>query len=223
MRDLYRWWGKRAFDLTLVIVGSPLWLPLLGLLAVLVRLILGAPVIFRQVRPGLGGKAFTIFKLRSMTQAQGGDGCPFPDDQRLGRFGRFLRSTSFDELPELLNVLRGEMSLVGPRPLLMRYLPLYSPQQARRHEVLPGITGWAQVNGRNALTWEKKFELDVWYVERLSLSLDLRILWRTVRKVVLREGILFAGKEQMPFFVGAVGDIQTGRGDRMGSDDNLGG
>ena len=174
----------------------------LALLGLMVRRKLGSPVLFRQVRPGLHGRPFMMVKVRTMTDERGADSELLPDAQRLTPFGRFLRATSLDELPELWNVLRGEMSLVGPRPLLMEYLPLYSPEQARRHEVRPGITGWAQVNGRNALSWEERFKLDVWYVDHRSLWLDLRILWLTVRKVIVREGISAHGEATMPRFTG---------------------
>lgn len=194
---------KRIFDLitsafALVIFAVPL-----GLLIWQVRRKLGSPVFFRQTRPGHGGQPFEMIKFRTMTDARGADGQLLPDGERLTPFGRFLRSSSLDELPELWNVFRGDMSLVGPRPLLMEYLPLYSTKQARRHEVRPGITGWAQVNGRNALGWEEKFELDVWYVDNQSLWLDLRILWLTVKKVVVREGISAAGEATMPRFNGS--------------------
>ncbi len=193
---------KRLFDLLLSIgLVLALALPLL-LLWALVRRKLGSPVLFRQVRPGLHGRPFMMVKFRTMTDERGADGELLPDARRLTSFGRFLRATSLDELPELWNVLRGEMSLVGPRPLLMEYLPLYSPEQARRHEVRPGITGWAQVNGRNALSWEERFKLDVWYVDHRSLWLDLRILWLTVRKVIVREGISAQGEATMPRFTG---------------------
>lgn len=157
---------------------------------------------FRQVRPGLDGDLFTMVKFRTMTDERSSDGALLPDAQRLTSFGRFLRSSSLDELPELWNVLRGEMSLVGPRPLLVEYLPLYSSEQARRHEVRPGITGWAQVNGRNAISWEDKFALDVWYVDNQSLWLDIKILWITLRKVIVRDGISAAGDATMPKFTG---------------------
>jgi lipopolysaccharide/colanic/teichoic acid biosynthesis glycosyltransferase len=193
---------KRLFDLLLSIgLLLALALPLL-LLWPLVRHKLGSPVLFRQVRPGLHGRPFMMVKFRTMTDERGADGELLPDAQRLTALGRLLRATSLDELPELWNVLRGEMSLVGPRPLLMEYLPLYSPEQARRHEVRPGITGWAQVNGRNALSWEERFKLDVWYVDHRSLWLDLRILWLTVRKVLVREGISAQGEATMPRFTG---------------------
>lgn len=193
---------KRLFDLLLSLVGLlVLALPLL-LLWILVHRKLGSPVLFRQVRPGLHGRPFMMVKFRTMTDERGADGQLLPDAQRLTAFGRFLRACSLDELPELWNVLCGEMSLVGPRPLLMEYLPLYSPEQARRHEVRPGITGWAQVNGRNAVSWDERFELDVWYVDHRSLWLDIRILWLTVRKVIVREGISAQGEATMPRFTG---------------------
>jgi lipopolysaccharide/colanic/teichoic acid biosynthesis glycosyltransferase len=193
---------KRLFDLSVSLgLLLVLALPLL-LLYVTVRRKLGSPVLFRQTRPGLHGQPFMMIKFRTMTDERGPDGELLPDARRLTSFGRFLRASSLDELPELWNVLRGEMSLVGPRPLLMEYLPLYSAEQARRHEVRPGITGWAQVNGRNALSWEDKFRLDVWYVDHRSLWLDLRILWLTVRKVLVREGISAQGEATMPRFKG---------------------
>jgi len=188
---------KRAFDLILVALTAPLWAPLLALIAVLVRIKLGRPILFRQVRPGLGGRPFRLFKFRTMTEARDDRGNYLPPEQRLTALGRRLRSTSLDELPELLNVLRGEMSLVGPRPLLMEYLSRYTPEQARRHEVKPGISGWAQVNGRNAITWEEKFRLDVWYVDHQSLWLDARILWMTALGVLCRRQI------DQPGYVGA--------------------
>ena len=193
---------KRIFDrflaaLTLLLLS----LPLLFLIWQ-VRRKLGSPVLFRQTRPGLYGKPFTMVKFRTMTDERGADGALLPDAQRLTPFGRFLRASSLDELPELWNVLKGEMSLVGPRPLLMEYLPLYTPEQARRHEVCPGITGWAQVNGRNAISWDEKFALDVWYVNHRSLWLDVKILWRTVRKVLVRDGISAPGDATMPKFEG---------------------
>ncbi|MCA3237635.1 MAG: sugar transferase [Curvibacter sp.] len=194
--------AKRLVDV--FVAGAALLvlaLPLL-LLWALVRRKLGSPVLFRQVRPGMHGRPFMMVKFRTMTDERGADGNLLPDARRLTSFGRFLRATSLDELPELWNVLCGEMSLVGPRPLLMEYLPLYSPEQARRHEVRPGITGWAQVNGRNALSWEERFKLDVWYVDHRSLWLDIRILWLTVRKVLLREGISAQGEATMPRFTG---------------------
>ena len=189
-------------DLVLSFLGLVILSPVLLLIGLLVRLRLGSPVLFRQVRPGLHGEPFFTYKFRTMTDERDADGKLFPDKQRLTRFGKFLRSTSLDELPELMNVLKGEMSLVGPRPLLMEYLPLYSPEQARRHMVRPGITGWAQVNGRNAIEWEDKFRLDVWYVENRSFRLDLKILWMTLIKVFRREGISRDGHATMPFFKG---------------------
>jgi len=198
----YRRRGKRALDLFLVLAALPLLSPLLGVVALLVRLRLGAPVLFRQQRPGLAGQPFTLFKFRTMTGARDACGNLLPDDRRLTPLGRFLRATSLDELPELFNVLRGEMSLVGPRPLLVQYLERYTPQQARRHQVRPGITGWAQVNGRNALTWEEKFALDVWYVDRQSLWLDLKIVALTICKIVKREGISQPGQATVQEFMG---------------------
>jgi lipopolysaccharide/colanic/teichoic acid biosynthesis glycosyltransferase len=193
---------KRFLDLLVsALCLMLLALPLLAL-AVLIRYQLGRPVLFCQMRPGLKGRPFNMIKFRTMTQELGPDGALLPDAQRFTPLGRFLRASSLDELPELWNVLRGEMSLVGPRPLLMEYLPLYSPEQARRHEVRPGITGWAQVNGRNAISWSDKFELDVWYIDHSSLWLDVRILWLTVRKVLVRDGISAAGEATMPKFEG---------------------
>lgn len=193
---------KRLFDFLLALLALLLLaLPLL-VVALLVRCKLGSPVLFRQVRPGLHGQPFEMVKFRTMTDARGADGALLPDAVRLTPFGRFLRASSLDELPELWNVLKGEMSLVGPRPLLMEYVPLYSAEQYRRHEVRPGVTGWAQVNGRNAISWEQKFKLDVWYVEHQSLALDIKILWLTVKKVLLRDGISAAGDATMPKFKG---------------------
>ena len=196
---------KRVFDFVLALCGViVLALPLVALIW-LVRRKLGSPVFFRQVRPGLHGKPFEMVKFRTMTSERGPDGQLLPDAVRLTPFGRFLRATSLDELPELWNVLKGNMSLVGPRPLLMEYLPLYTPEQARRHEVRPGITGWAQVNGRNAISWEDKFKFDVWYVDHCSLWLDIKILWLTVKKVLVRDGISAAGEATMPRFEGDKG------------------
>jgi len=177
--------------------------PVQAAAAVAIRREVGSPVLLRQQRPGLGGRPFSLLKVRTMRDAVDASGRVLPDSSRLTPLGRRLRAWSIDELPELWNVLRGDMSLVGPRPLLMEYLPRYTPEQARRHSVLPGLTGWAQVSGRNALSWEEKFELDVWYVDHVSLGLDLRILWRTVRAVVTRDGISAAGYETMPEFRGA--------------------
>lgn len=193
---------KRFFDLVLAALALlVLGLPLLVLIW-LVRRKLGRPAFFRQVRPGLYGKPFEMIKLRTMSDARSPGGQLLPDANRLTAFGRFLRASSLDELPELWNVLKGDMSLVGPRPLLMEYLPLYSPQQARRHAVRPGITGWAQVNGRNTLSWDDKFALDVWYVQNQSLWLDIKILWLTVKKVLVREGISATGEATMSKFEG---------------------
>ncbi|NIC41419.1 sugar transferase [Aquabacterium sp. A08] len=194
---------KRLFDVTWSSLAlALLFLPLLVLI-LLVRSKLGSPVFFRQVRPGFKGKPFEMVKFRTMTDERGTDGLLLPDADRLTPFGRWLRASSLDELPELWNVLKGDMSLVGPRPLLMEYLPLYSPKQVRRHEVRPGITGWAQVNGRNAISWEQKFALDVWYVDNHSLWLDIKILWLTVKKVLVRDGISAAGDATMPKFTGS--------------------
>ncbi len=194
--------SKRIFDLAAALTLLVLLSPLLLLLALLVWMFHGWPVFFRQERPGYRGRPFALYKFRSMTNARDAQGSLLPDEQRLTRFGRFLRSFSLDELPELFNVLRGEMSLVGPRPLLMRYLERYSPEQMRRHDVLPGITGWAQVNGRNALTWQEKFRLDVWYVDHWSFGLDLKILALTVWKVLKREGIDQTGRISAEEFMG---------------------
>jgi lipopolysaccharide/colanic/teichoic acid biosynthesis glycosyltransferase len=198
--NFYRRRGKRLLDVvgaaTALVVTSPVQVAA----ALAVRKSLGSPVLFRQQRPGLRGTPFTLLKFRTMREAYDSSGRALSDAERVTPLGRRLRATSVDELPELLNVLRGDMSLVGPRPLLMEYVARYTPEQARRHEVRPGISGWAQVNGRNALTWEEKFALDVWYVDHVSLGLDLRILWRTVRAVIGREGISAAGHETMPEF-----------------------
>ena len=194
---------RRFFDLSVTLLALLLLaLPLL-LLALLVRTKLGSPVFFRQTRPGLHGKPFEMVKFRTMTDARDAQGELLPDSERLPPFGRFLRSSSLDELPELCNVLKGEMSLVGPRPLLMEYLPLYTPQQYRRHEVRPGVTGWAQVNGRNAISWEEKFALDVWYVENPSFWLDLKILLLTLKKVLVKDGISASGEATMTKFTGS--------------------
>ena len=194
---------KRIFDFIAALIGLlVLALPLL-ILIIMIRRKLGSPVFFRQVRPGLGGVPFQMVKFRTMTDAKGPDGKLLPDAERLTTFGRLLRSTSLDELPELWNVLKGDMSLVGPRPLLMEYLPLYTPEQARRHEARPGVTGWAQVNGRNAISWEDKFILDVWYVDNQSLWLDIKILWLTIKKVLIRDGISASGEATMSKFTGS--------------------
>lgn len=193
---------KRIFDITLSVLALLVLWPFFGLLLVLVRLKLGAPALFRQQRPGLHGKPFTLVKFRTMTDKRDAQGDLLPDAERLTKFGKFLRASSLDELPELWNVLKGEMSLVGPRPLLMQYLPRYTPEQARRHEVRPGITGWAQVNGRNALSWEEKFALDVWYVDNHTLWLDLKIIMLTLLKIVKRDGINQPGQATMEEFFG---------------------
>lgn len=194
--------GKRALDLALTIVGGAILLPFLLLIALAVYLTMGRPVLFCQRRPGLRGEPFELYKFRTMREIKDEQGRLLPDSERLTRFGRFLRSLSMDELPELWNVLRGEMSLVGPRPLLMQYLERYTPEQARRHEVLPGITGWAQINGRNALTWEDKFRFDVWYVDNRTLWLDIKILFITLWKAIKREGISQQGHATAEEFMG---------------------
>ncbi|MDH1535201.1 sugar transferase [Pseudomonas chengduensis] len=193
---------KRLFDLVIASFALLLLFPVLLLVAWLVHRRLGSPVLFRQVRPGLHGKPFEMVKFRTMRDAVDTEGNALPDAERLTPFGRFLRSTSLDELPELWNVIKGDMSLVGPRPLLMEYLPLYSKEQARRHEVRPGITGWAQVNGRNAVSWPEKFALDIWYVDNRSLLLDIRILLLTIKKVFVREGISAEGQATASRFTG---------------------
>lgn len=193
---------KRFFDLLVSLLLLILLSPLLLILALLGWFTSGWPVIFAQARPGRGGRIFKLYKFRTMRDAFDAQGKPLPDAQRLTRLGRFMRAASLDELPELVNVLKGEMSLVGPRPLLVQYLERYSPEQARRHEVLPGITGWAQVNGRNALSWEDKFKLDVWYVDNWSLWLDIKILFMTIGKVFKRESINAPGDVTMPEFMG---------------------
>src|SRR5687767_4460071 len=194
--------GKRLLDLVLTIVTAPLWVPAAALVALVVRVRLGAPAFFVQTRPGLHGAPFRLVKVRTMSDARDEKGVLLPDEDRLPPLGRFLRSTSLDELPQLWNVLRGDMSLVGPRPLLTRYLPLYSERHRQRHAVRPGMTGLAQVSGRNAITWSEKLDLDVAYVEQCSPSLDVRILWRTLRSVARREGISAAGAATMPEFTG---------------------
>jgi sugar transferase EpsL len=193
---------KRLFDLLVTLVGMSVALPVMGGIALLLRIKEGRPLLFRQARPGLHGQIFTVYKFRTMRHALDAQGQLLPDSARLSRLGRILRASSLDELPELFNVLRGEMSLVGPRPLLVAYLDRYSPEQARRHNVLPGITGWAQINGRNTISWEDKFRLDVWYVDHWSLWLDVRILALTVWKVLKREGISQPGRATMDEFKG---------------------
>ena len=194
---------KRVFDLVIASIALVLLLPVLLVVALAVALSLGRPVLFRQERPGLHGRPFTLLKFRTMLEKRTADGVLLDDGDRLTPFGSWLRSTSLDELPELLNVIKGEMSLVGPRPLLMEYLPLYSPTQARRHDVRPGITGWAQVKGRNALSWDEKLALDVWYVDHQSLLLDLRLLASTFGAVLRQEGISAEGSATMPKFKGS--------------------
>ena len=193
---------KRLMDIFGAGFGIILLSPILIIVAIRIRSEMGSPVLFRQTRPGRHGKPFQMIKFRTMRDEIGTDGRPLPDADRLTKLGRFLRSSSIDELPELWNVLKGDMSLVGPRPLLMEYLPLYSPEQARRHEVRPGVTGWAQVNGRNAISWDEKFALDVWYVDNRSLRLDMKIIWLTIRKVIKRDGISAAGEATMSKFTG---------------------
>jgi len=194
---------KRLFDILASAIALVLLSPVMAYVAWQISKKLGSPVLFRQVRPGLNGKPFTMIKFRTMRDAVDKDGNPLPDSERMTPFGNFLRSTSLDELPELWNVLKGDMSLVGPRPLLMEYLPLYSKEQARRHEVRPGVTGWAQINGRNAISWEEKFKLDVWYVDNQSFWLDVKILFLTVKKVFVRDGISAEGEATMSKFTGS--------------------
>jgi lipopolysaccharide/colanic/teichoic acid biosynthesis glycosyltransferase len=194
--------SKRLFDCVIASLALLLCAPLMLVLALCVRLRLGKPVLFRQARPGFASRSFTLLKFRTMADGDGPDGQPLPDAARLGRFGRWLRSTSLDELPELLNVIKGDMSLVGPRPLLPEYLPLYTPEQLRRHDVRPGITGWAQVNGRNAISWEEKFRLDVWYVDNRSMLLDLKILGMTFGRIFAADDINQAGSATVRRFKG---------------------
>ncbi len=194
---------KQFIDLLVSLILLILLSPVMLVIALLVRIKLGKPVLFSQERPGLHGRLFRLYKFRTMRDLRGADGRLLPDEERLTKFGRFLRASSLDELPELFNVLKGEMSLVGPRPLLVAYLARYTPEQARRHEVLPGITGWAQVNGRNALSWEAKFKLDVWYVDNQSFWLDLKILFLTLWKALKREGISAPGSATAPEFMGS--------------------
>jgi len=201
---------KRLFDIVAALGASLLLLPVILIVAIAVRLALGSPILSRQTRPGGGGRPFRLLKFRTMLDAADADGKPLSDAERLTRFGRFLRSTSLDELPELWNILRGDMSLVGPRPLLMQYLDRYTPEQARRHDVRPGLTGWAQVNGRNALGWSEKFALDIWYVDNRSFWLDLKILFLTVRQVLGRSGISSEGEATMPEFMGDAADRTAG-------------
>ncbi len=200
---------KRVIDLAIAVPSVILLSPLLIFIGFLVRFKIGSPILFKQERPGLNGKPFIIYKFRTMTDARDCKGKLLQDAKRLTRLGRLLRSTSFDELPELFNVLRGDMSLVGPRPLLMQYLNRYTPEQMRRHEVKPGITGWAQVNGRNAISWEEKFKLDVWYVDNQSLALDIRIMLMTVKNVLRQDGITAAGEATMPEFIPKCTQIES--------------
>jgi len=191
---------KRIFDIMLTLIGALFLFPVFLLTTLMVKIKLGSPLFFKQVRPGLNGNLFNMYKLRSMTNECDKDGNLLIDEFRLTKFGKFLRSTSLDELPGLWSVLKGDMSLVGPRPLLVEYLPLYSEKQSRRHEVRPGITGWAQVNGRNTISWNEKFDLDVWYVDNRSAWLDIKILWLTVKKVISRDGVSPEGIDIMPRF-----------------------
>ncbi len=199
---------KRIFDIVVSGTALVVLLPMLVVVALLVRWHFGSPVFFAQVRPGMNARPFRMFKFRTMTDARNSDGQLLPDADRLSSFGRLLRSTSLDELPELWNVLKGDMSLVGPRPLLLEYLPLYSSEQAKRHDVRPGITGWAQVNGRNALSWDEKFALDVWYVDNRSFALDLRIMILTIGSVLRRSGVSAHGEATMPRFTGANTEVR---------------
>jgi len=199
---LYRLFGKRLFDIVCSFIGLVLLSPILLVTAVLVRVKLGAPVVFKQQRPGRGGQLFCLRKFRSMTDKRDAHGELLPDSERLTAFGKLLRSTSLDELPELWNILKGEMSVVGPRPLLVQYLPLYSAEQMRRHDVRPGLTGHAQINGRNAISWKEKFKLDLWYVDNLSFMLDLKIILSTFSKIFNRSGISSETSETMEVFTG---------------------
>ena len=194
---------KRIFDIFVVLISLLLLIPIYFLVILVVKIKLGSPIFFKQPRPGLEGKVFNIHKFRTMTNERDSNGVLLSDSKRLTQFGKFLRSTSLDELPSLWSVLKGDMSLVGPRPLLVEYLPLYSERQSRRHKVRPGITGWAQVNGRNAISWDEKFELDVWYVNNQSIWLDVKILWLTVKKVIVRDGVTAQGGVTMPIFRGS--------------------
>ncbi len=197
---MYKFFLKRAIEFILSLLGLVFLMPIYLVIIVMVRINLGSPIFFKQERPGLNDKVFNIYKFRTMTNEHDNYGNLLPDETRLTKFGKFLRSTSLDELPSLWSVLKGDMSLIGPRPLLVEYLPFFSEKQARRHEVRPGITGWAQVNGRNAISWEEKFELDVWYVDNLSITLDIKIIWLTIIKVLFRDGISPNNKDIMPRF-----------------------
>jgi lipopolysaccharide/colanic/teichoic acid biosynthesis glycosyltransferase len=199
---------KRLLDIVFSVAGLVLLSPLLILLTAATRFKLGSPVLFRQQRPGLGGKGFVTYKFRTMTNQRDAAGRLLPDEQRLPAFGRFLRSTSLDELPELFNVLKGDMSIVGPRPLMMKYLGRYTPEQARRHEVKPGITGWAQINGRNVISWEEKFKLDVWYVDNWNIWLDIKIILKSIWMMITRQGITQDGRATVDEFMGAEGNLR---------------
>ena len=194
---------KRIIDIIGALVGLIVSSPIMLIVSLIIYLTMGRPVFFKQLRPGMNGKPFVIYKFRTMLDLRDKDGNLLPDEKRITAIGRFLRSTTLDELPEFWNVLKGDMSLVGPRPLLMEYLPRYTPEQARRHNVKPGMTGWAQVNGRNAITWEEKFKLDVWYVDNWNIPLDLKIIFLTILKVFKREGVSAEGYATMPEFVGS--------------------
>jgi lipopolysaccharide/colanic/teichoic acid biosynthesis glycosyltransferase len=193
---------KRLFDLLFSLLALALFMPVIFIVALFVRIYLGSPVLFRQIRPGLYGKPFEMLKFRTMRDSFDLEGRPLPDSQRMTKLGSFLRSSSIDELPGLWNVVKGDMSLVGPRPLLMEYLSLYSPEQARRHSMRPGVSGWAQVNGRNAISWEEKFKLDVWYVDNRSFWLDIKVICLTLKKVIVRDGISADGEATMSKFTG---------------------
>ena len=202
MQTLSSLLDKRLFDLMAAFLGLLLFSPILFIVALFVRIFHGAPILFKQKRPGYKGKLFFIYKFRTMTSRTALDGSLLPDAERMTRFGRLLRATSLDALPELFNILRGEMSLVGPRPLLMQYLPLYNDEQMRRHDMLPGITGWAQINGRNNISWDEKFKLDLWYIDNWSFWLDIKILWLTLWKVFKREDINQEGEATAKYFMG---------------------
>tara|TARA_B100001093_G_scaffold281009_1_gene268444 strand:+ start:213 stop:818 length:606 start_codon:yes stop_codon:yes gene_type:complete len=199
---MYKSFLKRSIEFVITLFGILILLPIYLLVIPFIFINLGSPIFFKQSRPGINGKVFNIYKFRTMTNIRDDNGILLPDKKRLTKFGKFLRSTSLDEIPSLWSVLRGDMSLVGPRPLLVEYLPLYSKKQARRHEIRPGITGWAQVNGRNALSWDKKFEMDVWYVDNQSFLLDIKILWLTIKKVIQRDGISHNNHVSMNKFKG---------------------
>lgn len=213
----YRRFGKRALDLAVAVPVLAAAAPVIGALAVAVRQNMGAPVFFRQKRPGMHGVPFELIKMRTMRDANDASGHPLPDSERLTKLGEFLRATSLDELPTLINVVRGDMSLVGPRPLLMQYLSRYSDEQRRRHDVRPGVTGWAQINGRNAIGWDEKFALDVWYVDHLSAALDFAILAKTALAVITRQGISAEGHVTMPEFMGSAPKSQHGRAGTNGT------